>query len=198
MPAAPSIYVISDEHAAVLTNPGSSVTSPVVDNSLVISMPAEPSVAVFTGSCSSPPGWRSATVLVAAVASGMGEIPLTMDGAPTPCRSRLRPVAGLLVSITTLMRRTRHAQSKHLSSPPHGTAITARTTRRVDRPGHNGPQSDAAAGTGACGHPGHGVHPNETPAGPSPRTSPPPRPVPVTGGEHVAHAPGNDRNAATR
>ena len=49
------MYVISEEHAAVFTKPGSKVTIPVHASSFVTSIPAEPSVACFTGRSSSPP-----------------------------------------------------------------------------------------------------------------------------------------------
>src|SRR5665811_840233 len=49
IPASPSIYVIADEHDAVLTNPGSRVTRPVSFNSFEMSYPSLPSVDSTSG-----------------------------------------------------------------------------------------------------------------------------------------------------
>src|SRR3984957_15355322 len=93
------MYVISEEHAAVLTKPGSRVTIPVVASTFVTSIPAEPSVAGFTGRSSSRPSPKlSATFPLPDGASGI-RVPFTLyTGAHVLSgrdrRSRRCPVLG--------------------------------------------------------------------------------------------------------
>src|ERR1700733_5180719 len=63
---------MSEEHAAVLTKPGSRVTMPVVDSTFVTSIPSDPSVACLTGRSSSALSLECrATLLLATDASGI-------------------------------------------------------------------------------------------------------------------------------
>src|ERR1700761_2737856 len=91
---------MSEEHAAVLTKPGSRVTIPVVARTLVTSIPSEPWVADFTGRSSwLPSPYCRATLPLPDDASGIripfllftGRAQVERPGSPTAAPPRWGP-----------------------------------------------------------------------------------------------------------